>query len=128
MRQRLQEANGNFNNQVMLVEEGSTTTGNGLFSDTSPVLSHALTQMDGWLTKFLADGTSTPLPVKINRAKPSDLVDACFTQKGTVKIAEQEVYQLDTTCNQLYRRPAYCREGPLRAAWSRPKLTDLVPR
>jgi len=105
MRQRLLEANGNFNNQVMLVEDGSATTGNGLFSDTSPVLSHALTQIDEWLTKYLADRTSTPLPVKINRAKPSDLVDACFINKGTVKIAEQQVYQLDTTCNQLY--PAF---------------------
>jgi hypothetical protein len=105
MRQRLLEANGNFNNQVMLVEDGSTTTGNGLFSDTSPVLSHALTQMDEWLTKFLTDGSSAPLPVRINRAKPSDLVDACFINKGTVKIAEQQVYQLDTTCNQLY--PAF---------------------
>ena len=105
MRQRLLEANGNFNNQVMLVEDGSTTTGNGLFSDTSPVLSHALNQMDAWLTNYLADRTSTPLPVKINRSKPSDLVDACFTNKGTVKIAEQQVYQLDTTCNQLY--PAF---------------------
>ena len=105
MRQRLLEANGNFNNQVMLVEDGSTTTGNGLFSDTSPVLSHALNQMDVWLTNYLADRTSTPLPVKINRSKPSDLVDACFTNKGTVKIAEQQVYQLDTTCNQLY--PAF---------------------
>jgi Tannase-like family of unknown function (DUF6351) len=105
MRQRLLEANGNFNNQVMLVEDGSTTTGNGLFSDTSPVLSHALTQMDEWLTNYLGDRTSTPLPVKINRSKPSDLVDACFINKGTVKIAEQQVYQLDTTCNQLY--PAF---------------------
>ena len=105
MRQRLLEANGNFNNQVMLVEDGSTTTGNGLFSDTSPVLSHALNQIDAWLTNYLADRTSTPLPVKINRSKPSDLVDACFTNKGTVKIAEQQVYQLDTTCNQLY--PAF---------------------
>jgi hypothetical protein len=105
MRQRLLEANGNFNNQVMLVEDGSTTTGNGLFSDTSPVLSHALTQMDEWLTKFLADATPAPNPVKINRAKPSDLVDACFTNKGTVKIAELQVYQYDTTCNQLY--PAF---------------------
>jgi Tannase-like family of unknown function (DUF6351) len=102
MRQRLLEANGNFNNQVMLVEDGSTTTGNGLFSDTSPVLSHALTQMDEWLTKFLADTTPAPIPVKINRSKPSDLIDACFTNKGTVKIAEQQVYQYDTTCNQLY--------------------------
>jgi Tannase-like family of unknown function (DUF6351) len=105
MRQRLLEANGNFNNQVMLIEDGSTTTGNGLFSDTSPVLSHALTQMDQWLTSFTADTTPGPLPVKINRSKPSDLVDACFTNKGTVKIAEQQVYELDTTCNQLY--PAF---------------------
>jgi hypothetical protein len=105
MRQRLLEANGNFNNQVMLVEDGSTTTGNGLFSDTSPVLSHALTQMDQWLTKYLADTGPDPIPVKINRSKPSDLVDACFTNKGTVKIAELQVYQLDTTCNQLY--PAF---------------------
>jgi hypothetical protein len=105
MRQRLLEANGNFNNQVMLVEDGSTTTGNGLFSDTSPVLSHALTQMDEWLTKYVADRTSASIPVKINRSKPSDLVDACFINKGTVKIAEQQVYQLDTTCNQLY--PAF---------------------
>jgi hypothetical protein len=64
MRQRLLEANGNFDNQVMLAGDGSTTTGNGLFSDTSPVLSHALTQMDEWLTKYLADGTSASLPVK----------------------------------------------------------------
>jgi hypothetical protein len=105
MRQRLLEANGNFNNQVMLIEDGSTTAGNGLFSDTSPVLSHALTQMDQWLTSFTADTTPGPLPVKINRSKPSDLVDACFTNKGTVKIAEQQVYELDTTCNQLY--PAF---------------------
>jgi Tannase-like family of unknown function (DUF6351) len=105
MRQRLLEANGNFNNQVMLVEDGSTTTGNGLFSDTSPVLSHALTQMDEWLTKYVPDTTSATLSVKINRSKPADLVDACFINKGTVKIAEQQVYQLDTTCNQLY--PAF---------------------
>jgi hypothetical protein len=105
MRQRLLEANGNFNNQVMLIEDGGTTTGNGLFSDTSPVLSRALTQMDQWLTSFTADTTPGPLPVKMNRSKPSDLVDACFTNKGTMKIAEQQVYELDTTCNQLY--PAF---------------------
>jgi len=61
--------------------------------------------MDEWLTNYLADGTAAPIPVKINHSKPSDLVDACFTNKGTVKIAELQVYQLDTTCNQLY--PAF---------------------
>jgi hypothetical protein len=104
MRQRLVDANGNFNNQVMLVEDGSSTTGNGLFSDTSPVLSHALTQMDQWLTTLASREVSPDLR-DIERAKPSDLVDACFTNKGTVKIAQLQVYRGDTTCNQLY--PAF---------------------
>jgi hypothetical protein len=41
----------------------------------------------------------------MRRAKPSDLVDACFTNFGTVKIAQEQVYQGNTTCNQLY--PAF---------------------
>ena len=105
MRQRLVDANGNFDNQVMLAEDGSSKTGNGLFSDTSPVLSHALTQMDEWLTKLSTPGTHSPDSWDIERAKPSDLVDACFTDKGTVKIAQLQVYRGDTTCNQLY--PAF---------------------
>ena len=105
MRQRLVDANGNFDHQVMLVEDGSATTGNGLFSDTSPVSSRALTQMDQRLTKFLADGSSARVRGRINRAQPSDLVDAWFINKGTVKIGELRVYQRDTTCNQLY--PAF---------------------
>src|SRR5215469_3150498 len=56
IRQRLVDANGNFDNQVMLIENGlPPPIGNGLFSDTSPVLTHALTQMDEWLTNLLAD-------------------------------------------------------------------------
>ena len=106
MRQRLLDANGNFNNQVMLVENGfPPPVGNGLFSDTSPVLSHALTQMDEWLTSLSTLGTQKPSLDQIQQAKPSDLVDACFTNQGTVKIAEPQVYQAATTCNQLY--PAF---------------------
>jgi hypothetical protein len=106
MRQRLVDANGDFNNQVMLVENGqSPPVGNGLFSDTSPVLSHSLTQMDEWLTNLSTVATHPPTLGQIQQAKPSDLVDACFTNQGTVKIAELQVYQGDTTCNQLY--PAF---------------------
>ena len=105
MRQRLMDANGNFDNQVMLIEDGSSTTGNGLFSDTSPVLSHALTQMDEWLTKLSTSRSRFSETSDIEHAKPSDLVDACFTNKGTVKIAQLQVYRGDTTCNQLY--PAF---------------------
>ena len=101
MRQRLLDVNGDFNNQVMLVEDGMPGT-TGLFGDTSPVLSHALTQMDEWATALKADRSDAPAHIKMQRAKPSDLVDACFTNFGTVKIAEQQVYQGNTTCNQLY--------------------------
>ena len=106
IRQRLVDANGNFNNQIMLIENGQAPPiGNGLFSDTSPVLSHALTQMDEWLTTLSMLGTPLPTLNQIQAAKPSDLVDACFTNQGTVKIAQLQVYQTATTCNQLY--PAF---------------------
>jgi hypothetical protein len=106
IRQRLVDANGNFNNQVMLIENGQNPpVGNGLFSDTSPVLSHALTQMDEWLTNLSAITTKPTSLGQIQQAKPNDLVDACFTNLGTVEIAQLQVYQQATTCNQLY--PAF---------------------
>jgi hypothetical protein len=115
LRQRLLDANGTFDNQVMLIEDGRAGT-TGLFGDTSPVLSHALTQMDQWLTALKADTASDADIVKIRRAKPADLVDACFTQNGTVKIAEEQVYQGATRCNQLYpafSTPRMVAGGPL---------------
>ena len=115
LRQRLLNANGTFDNQVMLVEDGRTGT-TGLFGDTSPVLSHALTQMDQWLTSLGADTSSDSAIAKIRRAKPADLVDACFTQNGTVKIAEPQVFQGPTQCNQLYpsfSTPRMAAGGPL---------------
>ncbi len=115
LRQRLLNANGTFDNQVMLVEDGRAGT-TGLFGDTSPVLSHALTQMDQWLTSLGADTSSDSAIAKIRRAKPADLVDACFTQNGTVKIAEPQVFQGPTQCNQLYpsfSTPRMAAGGPL---------------
>jgi len=105
MRERLLRANGNFDNQVMLVEDGVSQGSNGLFSDNSPVLSHALTQMDEWLTALKQDRSEGSIRHKIGKAKPADLVDACFTNNGTVKIAEEQVYRGPTRCNQLY--PAF---------------------
>src|SRR5271165_1988450 len=61
--------------------------------------------MDEWLTKLSTTRSGSPNAWNIQRAKPSDLVEACFTNKGTVKIAQLQVYQGDTTCNQLY--PAF---------------------
>ena len=41
----------------------------------------------------LADTTNASIHDKIVHAKPADLVDACFTNNGTVKIAELQVFQ-----------------------------------
>jgi Tannase-like family of unknown function (DUF6351) len=104
MRARLEKANGSAANQVMLVESGLPGT-RGLFSDESPVLIRALTQMDEWLSNLNA-GSGVQLSLAaIAKAKPVDLTDACFTDRGTVKIAETQVYRGDTKCNKLY--PAY---------------------
>jgi hypothetical protein len=102
LRARLQAVNGNFDNQVMLIEDGVSQGSNGLFSDNSPVLSHALTQMDQWVTAILADTSGASIHDKIVHAKPADLVDACFTANGTNKIVEPQVYSGNTTCNSLY--------------------------
>jgi hypothetical protein len=93
----------------MLVESGLPGT-RGQFSDASPVLAHALTQMDEWLTALSADaGTERsnqpPTLAQIERARPADLEDACFREHGTIRIAEPQVYRGDTTCNRLY--PAF---------------------
>jgi uncharacterized tannase-like protein DUF6351 len=102
LRQRLLQVNGNFDNQVMLIEDGVSAGTPGLFGDTSVVLMHAVTQMDQWLTAFLANTSNSPVHDRLLAAKPADLVDACFTNNGTVKIAELQVFQGNTTCNQLY--------------------------
>jgi hypothetical protein len=102
LRARLLAVNGNFDNQVMLIEDGVSPGSNGLFSDNSPVLSHALTQMDQWLTSLFADTSSASIHDKIVNAKPADLVDACFTANGTNKIVEPQVYSGNTTSNSLY--------------------------
>jgi hypothetical protein len=86
----------------MLTEDGASF---GLYGDTSPVLSGALRQMDAWLTNLKHDRSEAPHHLKIRRAKPADLVDACFTQLGTDKIVEPATFQGGGVCNGLF--PAY---------------------
>ena len=104
MRARLEKANGSAANQIMLIESGLPGT-RGLFSDESPVLIQALSQMDAWLSRLNAGSGTAPSLAAIAKAKPADLTDACFTEGGTVKIAETQVYKGDTKCNKLY--PSY---------------------
>lgn len=97
MRARLMKANGYADNHVILIED---TKGDN--PGTTPVLSDALNRMDQWLTR-LSEDTSTDSPLmKLRRAKPADLVDACWTRDGMPrKIAEPATYR-EGTCESLY--------------------------
>jgi hypothetical protein len=96
-RARLLQANGQADNQVMLVESDKY----GLWNADSPVLRGALRQMDQWLLNLAKDTSDRPQPERVVQDKPADLVDACFTESGA-KIAERQVYQGATACNRLY--------------------------
>ena len=73
LRERLQKANGNFDNEVMLVGPPPLTVQMG---------DYAIKEMDEWLTALGRDNSADPLRIKIVRAKPPDLVDSCLTATG----------------------------------------------
>ena len=117
MRARLLQANGHFDNQVMVVED--YTYGN--MGDNSLLVQQTVPWMDQWLTNLMADHSNATPRVKLNRAKPADLVEACFTNPGgagnpSVKYPETQVYTGNTFCNSLYQAHASPRDiagGPL---------------
>ena len=73
---RLRKATGTTDNRVMLLQDRRY----GDFQTKSPVLREALGQMDRWLTALSKDTSNDPAIAKIRRAKPADLVDACWTK------------------------------------------------
>ena len=99
-RERLIEANGDADNQVLLTE----STRYGLFVLTSPIVVEAMLQMDRWILAAQADRSSRRTHDVVVTSKPADLVDACFTVTDE-KIVERQVYEGATRCNELY--PAY---------------------
>ncbi|MBI3048451.1 MAG: hypothetical protein HYY76_09060 [Acidobacteria bacterium] len=100
-RGRLEKANGYSDNMIMLLEDRR----HGDFDTTSPVLVEALAQMDQWLTNLARDGSADAPIAKLRRAKPADLVDACWTKdEAPQKIVEPLQYRAGR-CHELY--PAY---------------------
>ena len=98
MRERLQKANGRADNHVMLVEDDR----HGLYSSASPVLAGALGQMDRWLENLAADTSSDPQADKVARARPADLIDACWSRDDEpVRIEENQV-RGSGRCEELY--------------------------
>ena len=94
---RLMKANGYTDNRVMLTDD--RRWGDSL---KAPVLKQALAQMDLWLTKISEDPSNDSKIAKLRRAKPADLVDACWTRdEHPQKIAERQMPS-SGTCNELY--------------------------
>ena len=112
LRERLIKANGHADNHVMLVED-NRYRGNS----SSPVYQEALSRMDRWLTALADDTSNDPAIVKIRRAKPADLVDACWTRDAAPqKVVEKQTRSASSRCEQIYPSASFPREvggGPI---------------
>src|SRR5690606_36175827 len=71
MRERLREANGTVVNHVSLLEDNRY----GGLSTNSPLLRHALTQMDAWFSRLDVGDDERPTLREIGRARPDALVE-----------------------------------------------------
>jgi hypothetical protein len=107
MRERLRAANGSVVNHVSLLEDSRY----GLFSTGSPLLQHAVTQMDAWLTGLELQDGELPTLEQIGRARPAELVEGCMT-RGSAPTFVAETLDRDpgSTCEQLYPSASFPRE------------------
>lgn len=101
MRERLKKANGDADNQVMLVEDFRY----GYYSSDSPMLLDALKQMDQWLANIAADGAAGSAHEKVVRNKPATLQEGCNTRDATpTKIVEKQ-QMTSGQCATIYPAP-----------------------
>ncbi len=87
-RERLKQANGHADNQVMLHEDYTY----GGFNTESPLHQEAIQQMDQWLLNVAKDTSNAPRAQKVVKAKPANLREGCVAPGGR-RINEQQVYQ-----------------------------------
>ena len=117
MRERIRAANGRADNHIMLVEDAR----HGLYSSQSPVLQGALREMDQWLENLSADLSDDPQIEKVVRAKPPELVDACWSRDDAPEtIAEPQVRGAGR-CEELYPSPP-----PPREVAGAPLVSDII--
>ncbi len=90
-RSRLEKANGTFANDVMIVGPAPLSR---------KMEEYAIDKMDQWLTAISKDTSADPLPQKIIRNKPADLVDKCLSATGE-SILEPQTFS-GGKCNDLY--------------------------
>ena len=95
VRERLRNANGNADNQVMWLYP------NGVAGLGQKVTTLAIDTMTRWLDALAKDGSASPVAQKVKRAKPAVAVDACWDVIGT-KIDEAAAFDRPSICNALY--------------------------
>jgi hypothetical protein len=124
-RARLIAANGNADNQVVLV--GPRIDFLRMIIEQTPSSSLVprpehdfLRQMNRWLDQIKADTTDAAPSVKVLRNRPGDLTDGCWNINGE-QIRERADYASRTKCNQLY--PSY---GDPRIAAGGPSTDDVL--
>jgi hypothetical protein len=101
MRERLIKANGDADNQVMLVEDFRY----GYYSSASPLLMEALAQMDLWLDRIAGDSAAGSQRERVIRNKPASLQEGCLTRDAEpVKIVEKQD-RTSGQCAALYPAP-----------------------
>lgn len=118
MRDRLINANGHADNQVIIVVDTRFSCGFGsAFICDNPALWQALDQMDQWVLGIQSDGSDRSAMEKVVANKPGGLVDACYTPDDPPeKIEETQTFDGPGVCNQLYPSfpsPRMVAGGPL---------------
>lgn len=107
MKKRLEKANGTSANHVSVVEDNRF----GLYSAESPLLRHAVTQMDRWLTNLGEDTSDAPRIEKIVRAQPAELQEGCNTRDAIPTFVPQRLDRdAADSCEQLYPSNSFPRE------------------
>lgn len=98
-RARLTAANGDADNQVMLLEDNRY----GGFSLNSPTLRYALTSMDAWLTALAQDTGPGSAHRKAVRTKPAGLTDTCWSRDAEPRKIVQPLSPDNAgECGELY--------------------------
>ncbi len=101
MRARLTNANGNADNQVMLVEDFRY----GYYGSDSPLLIGALKDMDQWLANVAADAATGTQRDKVLRNKPSSLQEGCLTRDANPRKIVEKFERNSGQCAALYPAP-----------------------
>ena len=116
-RQRLIEANGHADNQVMQIG------GQWGFDEEQPDLGILFQEMDSWILAIQRDGADVPMAEKVVNNRPTSLLDACWdnSEEPRVKIEERQTYLGENRCNELY--PAYPTPRQIAGA---PLANDIV--